>query len=75
MTITIELDDDTDRRLAKLAARTGRSKAEHAAEILKYGMDEVEDYYDALDVSESVRRGQERVFSAEEVRRELGLED
>jgi len=75
MTITIELDDDTDRRLAELAARTGRGKAEHAAEILKYGMDEVEDYYDALDVSERVRSGDERVYSAEEVRRELGLED
>jgi RHH-type rel operon transcriptional repressor/antitoxin RelB len=75
MTLTVELDPETDRRLDALAARTGKSKAEHAAGILKYGIEDVEDYYDALAVSERVRRGEEHVYSAAEVRRHLGLDD
>ncbi len=75
MTITVELDDDTDRRLGELAARTGRTKAEHAAEILKYGIEDVEDYYTAFAVSERIRRGEEKTYPLEEVMRDLGLED
>lgn len=75
MTLTIELDEETNRRLDELAARTGKSKVEHAAEILKFGVEEVEDYYDAVAVSERVRRGEERVYSSEEIRRSLGLDD
>jgi len=75
MTLTVELDADTDRRLSELAARTGKSKAEHAAEILKYGIEDVEDYYDAVAISDRVQRGEERVYSSAEVRRHLGLDD
>jgi RHH-type rel operon transcriptional repressor/antitoxin RelB len=75
MVISVELDRDTDERLAHLAARTGKSKAEHAAEILKYGIEDVEDYYKAVEVSQRIERGEERVYTSEELRRELGLED
>lgn len=75
MVITVELDRDTDQRLEELAARTGKSKAEHAAEILKYGIEDVEDYYSALEVTKRIERGEERVYTAEQLRRELGLED
>jgi RHH-type transcriptional regulator, rel operon repressor / antitoxin RelB len=74
MVLTVELDRDTDERLADLAARTGKSKAEHAAEILKYGIEDVEDYYKAVEVSERIKRGEEKVYSLEEVMRDLGLE-
>lgn len=75
MVISVELDRDTDQRLAELAARTGKSKAEHAAEILKYGIEDVEDYYKAVEVSQRIARGEERVYTSEELRRELGLDD
>lgn len=74
MVITVELDRDTDQRLEELAARTGKSKAEHAAEILKYGIEDVEDYYSALEVTKRIERGEEKVYSLEEVIRDLGLE-
>lgn len=74
MVITVELDPDTDQRLEELAARTGKSKAEHAAEILKYGIEDVEDYYSALEVTKRIERGEEKVYSLEEVIRDLGLE-
>ena len=35
----------------------------------------MEDYYLAADVLERVRKGQVQVYSAAEVRRELGLDD
>lgn len=75
MVISVELDRDTDQRLAELAARTGKSKAEHAAEILKYGIEDVEDYYNAVEVSRRIARGEERVYTSEELRRELGLDN
>ena len=74
MVITVELDRDTDKRLDELAARTGKSKSEHAAEILKYGIEDVEDYYRALEVSRRIESGEEQVYSLEEVMRDLGLE-
>ena len=73
MVITVELDRDTDRRLAELSARTGKSQAEHGAEMLKYGAEEVEDYYGALEVSKRIERGEEKVYSLDEVMRDLGL--
>lgn len=74
MVITVDVDRDTDRRLAELAARTGKTKAEHAAEILKYGIEDVEDYYNAVEVSGRIARGEERVYSLEEVMRDLGVD-
>lgn len=75
MSTTVELDRDTDQRLEELAARTGKSKAEHIAEIVKFGIEDVEDYYLAVEVSERIRRGEEKVYSLEQVMRDLGVDD
>jgi len=74
MVITIDLDRDTDERLTELAARTGKTKADHAAEILKYGIEDVEDYYKASEVLARIERGEEKVYSLEEVMRDLGVD-
>ena len=37
--------------------------------------DDIEDYCLSADILERVRNGQERVYSAADVREELGLED
>lgn len=75
MSTTVELDRDTDQRLEDLATRTGKSKAEHIAEIVKFGIEDVEDYYLAVEVSERIRRGEEKVYSLEQVMRDLGVDD
>ena len=75
MPTTIRLAPDTEQRLDFLAARTGRSKAYYLREIIERGLDEMEDYYLAADVLERVRKGEERVHAAAEVRRDLGLDD
>jgi len=44
-------------------------------ELVAKGLDELEDYYLAAATLERVRKGQEKTFSAAEVRKDLGLEN
>ena len=75
MATSIRLSTETEERLAFLASQTGRTKAFYLREIIERGLDDIEDYYLAADVLERVRKGQVQVYSAAEVRRELGLDD
>lgn len=75
MPTTIRLAPDIEQRLDFLAARTGRSKAYYLREIIERGLEDMEDYYLAADVLERVRKGEERVHGAVDVRRDLGLDD
>jgi RHH-type rel operon transcriptional repressor/antitoxin RelB len=75
MPTTIRLAPDIETRLATLAARTGRSKSYYLREIIARGLEEIEDYYLASATLERVRKGEERVYSLEEVERDLGLAD
>ncbi len=72
---SIRLDAKTEQRLHALSARTGRSKAFYLRQIIEKGLEDVEDYYLAAEVVERVRAGQEEVYSAEQVRKDLGLDD
>lgn len=74
MSTEVELTPDIEQRLEALAARTGRSKREQLQDIIAQGVEDMEDYYQAAEVLTRVQHGQERVYSAEAVRRELGLE-
>lgn len=75
MATSIRLAPETEQRLHYLASRTGRTKAYYLREMIERGIDELEDYYLATDVLERVRKGQEQVHSAADVRKGLGLED
>ncbi len=75
MATSIRLDAETEARLNFLAAQTGRSKAFYLRELIENGLADLEDYYLAADVLERVRKGQEPVHSAADVRAELGLDD
>ncbi|MGB7267224.1 MAG: ribbon-helix-helix protein, CopG family [Terracidiphilus sp.] len=75
MATSIRLEPAMERRLDQLAARTGRTKAYYLRELIKNGLEDLEDYYLAGATMERVRKGEERVFSAEEVRRDLGLDN
>jgi RHH-type transcriptional regulator, rel operon repressor / antitoxin RelB len=72
---SVRLKPEVEARLDALAAATGRTKAYYLREIIERGLEEVEDYYLAVEVSERIRRGEERVYSEAEVRRSLGLDD
>ena len=75
MPTSIRLAPETEQRLDALATHTGRTKAYYLREIIERGIEEMEDYYLAADVVERVRKGQEQVHSAADVRRDLGLDD
>lgn len=62
-----------ERGLASLSAETGRTKDFYLREVIDRGLDEVEDYYLAAYVLERVRKGEEQVHTAADVRKELGL--
>lgn len=74
MPTSIRLAPETEERLSFLASQTGRTKAYYLRQLIESGLEDIEDYYLAADVLERVRKGQERIHTAEEVRNELGLE-
>jgi RHH-type transcriptional regulator, rel operon repressor / antitoxin RelB len=74
MPTTVRLSPDIEHRLDFLASRTGRTKAFYLREIIEHGIEDMEDYYLAANVLELVRKGKEKVFSASEVRKDLGLD-
>jgi RHH-type rel operon transcriptional repressor/antitoxin RelB len=75
MATSIRLAPETEQRLDFLASSTGRTKAYYLREIIDQGLTELEDYYLAAEVLERVRKGQEAVHSAADVRTALDLDD
>ena len=75
MATSIRLSTEIEERLAHLASQTGRTKAFYLREMIERGLEDMEDYYLAAEVLERVRKGEERVHAAADVRRELGLDD
>ncbi len=74
MATSVRLNPDTEKRLDNLAAMTGRTKAYYIREMIESSIEDMEDYYRAVAISERIRKGQERVYSLDEVERELGLD-
>lgn len=75
MVTSIRLDASVEDRLDNLAQTTGRSKAYYLRELINNGIDDLEDYYRAAVVMERVRAGKEKIYTSEEVRQHLGLDD
>ncbi len=75
MATSVRLDPAIEQRLEHLAAQTGRTKAYYLRELITNGLDDLEDYYLAAATMERVRKGEEKVYSAEQVRNNLGLDD
>ncbi|MGS0740649.1 type II toxin-antitoxin system RelB family antitoxin [Glaciimonas sp. GG7] len=75
MATSIRLAPETEQRLDFLASHTGRTKAYYLRQIIEKGIEDMEDYYFAADVLERVRKGQEQVHSASDIRSDLGLDD
>jgi RHH-type rel operon transcriptional repressor/antitoxin RelB len=65
----VRLEPELEKRLEKLAKKTGRTKSFYAKEAIRQYVEDREDYLLAVDVS----KRNERTFSLGEVRRKLGL--
>jgi len=67
--LAIRLDADTEKRLNLLAKKTGRTKTYYAREAILEHLEDLEDIYLATSRLEK----KARTYSAENVKRELGL--
>ncbi len=73
--LAIRLPQSVEKRLQKLAERSGRTKTYYAREaILRYIAD-LEDGYEAERILHRVRSGRERTYTLDEVAKRLGLDD
>lgn len=75
MATSIRLSPELEKRLDHLVSQTGRTKAYYLRQMIERGLDDMEDYYLAADVLERVRKGEEKVIPAADVRNDLGLGD
>jgi len=75
MATSIRLDPAIEQRLDHLASSTGRSKAYYLRELVTNGLEDLEDFYLASATMERVRKGQEPVYSLDQVERQIGLAD
>jgi RHH-type transcriptional regulator, rel operon repressor / antitoxin RelB len=71
MPTSVRLSPETEKRIDLLAARSGRTKAYYLRELIERSLEDVEDYYLAEEVLERIRKGEEKVLTAEEFWRDL----
>ena len=74
MAVSIRLAPNIEQRLNQLVAQTGRAKSYYLRELIEGGMDDLEDFYLADATMERVRKGQETLLDADQVRKELDLD-
>ena len=72
--LAIRLPEDMERRLSDLAKSTGRTKTYYAREAIARYLEDLEDVYQAESVLERVRKGQERVYTLDELEQRRGLD-
>jgi RHH-type transcriptional regulator, rel operon repressor / antitoxin RelB len=73
--LAIRLPDKIEKRLARLAKQTGRTKTYYAREAILQYLDDLEDIYFAQKELEAIRSGRSKTIPLEKVMRLYGLED
>lgn len=68
--LAVRLDDDTEKRLEKLAKETHRPKSYYVREAVRLYLDEQEDYEIALS---RLHDHTDKLISSDEMRKRLGL--
>ena len=72
--LAIRLPDSIEKRLAKLAKRTGRTKTYYAREAILQHLEDLEDVYYAEKELAAIRSGRSKTIPLEQVMREHGME-
>jgi RHH-type transcriptional regulator, rel operon repressor / antitoxin RelB len=72
--LAIRLPAEIEKRLAKLAKRTGRTKSFYAREAILEHLDDLEDIYLADQVYARYLKGEEKTISLEESMKRLGID-
>jgi len=72
--LAIRLPQSIEKRLEKLARRTGRTKTYYVREAILEHLEEIEDLYLAEGALERIRRGEERTIPLKQVMKRHGLQ-
>lgn len=72
--LAIRLPEQIEKRLARLAKRTGRTKTFYAREAILQHLDNLEDIYFAEKALADIRSGKSKPILIEKVMRRYGLE-
>jgi RHH-type rel operon transcriptional repressor/antitoxin RelB len=72
--LAIRLPQSVEKRLERLARRTGRTKTFYVREALQEHLDDLEDVYLAEAALERIRAGEERAIPLNKVIKRYGLE-
>jgi RHH-type rel operon transcriptional repressor/antitoxin RelB len=72
--LAIRLPENIEKRLARLAKRTGRTKTYYAREAILQHLEDLEDIYYADKELAAIRSGRSKTFPLEQVMREHGME-
>jgi len=73
--LNIRIPDQLAERLGALSSKTGRTKSYYVREALEEKMEELEDYYHALQALENVSTGKSRIWTQQEIEQGRDLED
>ncbi len=73
--IAIQLPEDVEQRLDNLAQKTGLDKSRIAHEAIMTHLEDLEDYYLAVQAYEEHVQSGEKPISLDDVEKELGLDD
>jgi RHH-type rel operon transcriptional repressor/antitoxin RelB len=73
--LAIRLPAAIEKRLERLAKRTGRTKSFYAREAILQHLEDLEDVYEAEKAYARFLKGSEKTISLEEVMKRLGMND
>ena len=73
--LAIRLPQSIEKRLAKLARRTGRTKSFYVREAILEHLDDLEDLYLAEQALERIRSGDERTVPLKALLKRHGIDD
>ena len=73
--LAVRLPQSIERRLEKLARRTGRTKSFYVREAVLQHLEDLEDIYLAERTLQRIREGKERAIPLEDVLKRHGVED
>jgi RHH-type rel operon transcriptional repressor/antitoxin RelB len=75
MTISFTLTEEASGVVERLAAGNGMAARDYLLDLLARALEDAEDTADAQAILARIERGEERVYSSDEVRKRLGLDD
>ena len=72
--LALRLPKDLERRLDKLAKKTGRTKSYYAKEAIARFLEDREDFLLGMSVLERLDRGEESLVTLQELQKRFGLD-